>query len=220
MSLAEIRDTLEEKADQIKTRAEIEASAPRIAEGRKAYREQQARDAREIEASADRIQAHKEIHEAQVEGRISPELAEKRKQRAADRYEDAITTPKEKIQKGASKLFEMLTPKVQTRQQQPKQQPAKVIQQPRQVKRIQQPVYDPFSFWDAPAARTRAPPAAIPRQAQPRSMLESELGFLGGMQRQAPRQPQPRVNLLESELGFLPTKGKQKKDDDFYRGWF
>ena len=190
----EVRDRAEEKLDRMKTAREVEASAPRIAEGRKLYREQMAQAARETEASAARINANREIHQAQQAGRISPELAERRRARAAAAYESAKYTPAQRIggmlQGASGALMREITkprpapaPRPATRQPAPRviyQQPA-----PRPAPRAH---YDPFAFWDlSPKQAPKQKKAEPPRKQEPRK----------------------RVSLLESELGFLDHKGRR-----------
>jgi hypothetical protein len=198
--LDELRDSAEERLDQIRTQREIEGSAGRIAEGRRKYREGQAQMQRDVDASEARINAHREIYQAQQAGRISPGLADKRRARAAAAYESDRHTFGQKaggILAGAgSALMREFAPRPRA----PNPRPARQIQatrqrvdqfafmgmqQPTRARQIaQRPMqhYDPFSFWYAQPAPKAAPKHAKHTKPEParkqRSILDGELNFM------------------------------------------
>ena len=223
----EIRDRAEEAIDRHQVNREVEASAGRIAEGRKQYREQQEQNQRETEASAERIQSNRKIARQEEAGQISPALAERRRERAAGAYEAKKYSTKQKIEQGISSfkdsfMEEMTRPAAPrpARQAAPRQQAAPAQRyQPRPYRQQ----YDPFSFL-APLPAPRAPrrsargsrQAPAPRPAPMFSIMDSE-PFLFGRAPAAPARgkgrsaPAPTGGLLQSEIGFLQQPGKKNK---------
>ena len=76
----QVRESVEEKMDERKMKAETEASA-------------------------ERIQRNREITEKEKSGRISPELAEERRQRAAKTYERQATPIPERMMESAKSFI-------------------------------------------------------------------------------------------------------------------